>query len=299
MKTQHFLARVRPWAAWLLLALSLGFMFGIARGQVTSAFDHLRTGYRLTGVHNTVRCEDCHIGGVFKGTPRECDSCHTSGAKFARTNVVKSGTHIPTTQTCDTCHTTRTFSGAKMDHATVAQGGCATCHNGVQASGKPTEHFPTSASCDGCHRTAGWRPVSGFTHAGVVAGTCANCHNGVKGSARPATHVPYQNVASLASASCDSCHKAGFVAWTPAKLHTNVTVTAQCATCHASAPSRTTRCTAARPSAKPATSPPARGAAPRSITRFTRWPPTAPAAITARPQLARTRRTFPLAQPTA
>ena len=34
-------------------------------------FDHLRTGFALSGAHTNARCESCHLGGVFKGTPRD------------------------------------------------------------------------------------------------------------------------------------------------------------------------------------------------------------------------------------
>jgi len=42
-----------------------------------------------------------------------------------------------------------------MNHSIVAPGTCATCHNGVFASGKPRKHPTTTASCDasGCHNT--------------------------------------------------------------------------------------------------------------------------------------------------
>ena len=42
-----------------------------------------------------------------------------------------------------------------------------------------------------------------------------------------------KQVAALASANCDTCHKAGYTAWTPAKVHTSATLVAQCAVCHA------------------------------------------------------------------
>ncbi|WP_395687844.1 cytochrome c3 family protein [Caenimonas koreensis] len=220
--------------AWLLV-LAACFIALPAHAAGTTEFDHLRTGYALTGAHKDAKCESCHIGGVFKGTPRDCESCHVSGARFARLNVVKPADHLPSQQTCNTCHTTRTFNGAKMNHTGVATGSCQTCHNGVQASGKPAGHLATSATCDTCHRTTAWKPASGFNHVGVSPGSCASCHDGQKATGKPATHTPYQSVAGISQASCDSCHKAGFAAWTPAKLHTSVTVSGQCATCHAAA----------------------------------------------------------------
>ena len=205
-----------------------------AQAAPAKEFDHLKTGFALSGAHQNQRCESCHIGGIFKGTPRDCESCHTNGARFARTNTVKPAQHIPSSQSCDSCHNTRSFSGARMNHNGVASGSCASCHNGTLATGKPATHLPTSAACDSCHRSSAWKPASGFNHEGVAPGSCASCHNGQRATGRPATHVPYTAVGALASLGCDSCHKAGFSSWTPAKLHASVNVSSQCATCHAS-----------------------------------------------------------------
>ncbi|MDL5031722.1 cytochrome c3 family protein [Pelomonas sp. APW6] len=219
----------------LMLILLAGLAFwALSASGAPREFDHLRTGFALTGTHQNQRCESCHIGGVFKGTPKECDACHTSGARFAKTNTVKPATHIPTSQSCDTCHNTRSFSGAKMDHKGVTGGACASCHNGALAAGKPADHLSTTASCDSCHRTSAWKPASGFNHAGVAAGSCASCHNGQKATGKPATHVPYTAVAATANLACDSCHKAGFTSWTPAKVHANASITSQCSACHLS-----------------------------------------------------------------
>jgi hypothetical protein len=190
----------------LVLVLGLFLAIGTPPARAAGEFDHLRTGFALTGVHNSTRCENCHIGGVFKGTPRDCESCHTAGARFARTNIVKLANHLPTQQACEVCHSTRSFTGARMNHAGVAPGSCQSCHNAVLAPGKPEGHFATTAACDSCHRSSAWRPIPGFTHAGVAPASCTSCHTGQKASGKPATHTPYQTVASLSSANCDSCH---------------------------------------------------------------------------------------------
>ncbi|MDP2008097.1 MAG: cytochrome c3 family protein, partial [Rubrivivax sp.] len=81
-----------------------------------------------------------------------------------------------------------------------------------------------------------WKPTK-FNHTQVpVTAQCASCHTGSYPPAdgRNASHTPYQLVATLASANCDTCHKSGTTLWTPARLHQNTTVLAQCAICHAS-----------------------------------------------------------------
>jgi len=227
-----------PGLRWLLALLLCTFAVlthaasASPAGDPAKNFDHLRTGFALSGVHSKERCESCHIGGVFKGTPRDCATCHSRGTRFGRANTVKPTNHIPTTQSCDTCHGTLSFSTGRFNHVGVVKGSCATCHNGNQAPGKPANHLATSASCDNCHRTIAWAPASGFNHSGVVAGTCASCHNGSSATGKTTNHIPFATVSGVGNASCDSCHKAGFTAWTPSRLHTSFSVSAQCATCH-------------------------------------------------------------------
>ncbi len=198
-------------------------------------FDHLRTGFPLVGIHAAQRCESCHVDGVFKGTPKDCASCHTSGLRHARSNTVKPPRHIPTQANCDSCHNTQTFTGARFNHSGVLVGVCATCHNGMTAAGKPANHIPVAATnCLSCHVTTGWRP-SRFNHSQVVvANQCASCHSGTfpPAEGRPVTHIPYQTLAGVAITNCDTCHKAGFAAWAPARFHSHVTVSSQCASCH-------------------------------------------------------------------
>lgn len=220
-----FLAGLR-----LALAALLWAVLSPAGAQPTGRdFDHVKTGFPLSGAHAAQRCESCHLNGVFKGTPRDCASCHLQGARLAKSNIVKPAQHIPTQQACDTCHGTQSFAGAKFSHAGVQAGSCQTCHGGAMAPGKPAGHLLTQASCDTCHRTAAWLPASRFNHVGVTAGTCASCH-GSTATGKPPTHIP--TTVPTAMPSCDSCHKSGFTAFRPARLHSSVAVSAGCATCH-------------------------------------------------------------------
>ncbi len=264
---------------WMTIALASS-----AQAQVRTAEDHVKTGYVLSGLHATAKCESCHINGIFRGTPRDCSTCHTEGSRYARSNVVKPVNHLPTQNSCDTCHITRAFSAARFSHSGVRQGTCATCHNGLNTIGKPPTHIATQSSCDTCHRPTGWKPASGFDHSTVAAGTCGTCHNGGTATGRPPTHmpvaaastcdnchrtsgwrptkwnhtqivvtgqcstchsgayppadgrpsnhIPYASVAGLVAGNCDTCHKSGFASWAPGYLHSSVSVSSQCATCH-------------------------------------------------------------------
>ena len=217
-----------PQSFWRVLAiLACLVAWGTAHAQALprDALDHLKTGFVLDGAHARADCESCHVNGIFKGTPRDCASCHRANLRLGRGNVVMPLRHVPTQLGCESCHRTDTFVGARFNHAGVPGGACLTCHNGSTADGKPASHVPTTASCDSCHRTSGWVPA-GFKHAGVTPGTCATCHNGSRAPSKPANHIP------IAAASCDACH-ASFDAWRPTSWnHSQVVVVAQCASCH-------------------------------------------------------------------
>ncbi len=207
-----------------LLALGIALLGGRAVAQDGSIGieirNHLTTGFPLVGAHQNIRCESCHVRGIFKNTPKTCEGCHTPSARIATVTIDSS--HVPTIQPCSVCHNQLSFAGATFNHAGVAPGTCSSCHNGTNARGKPSGHVVTSSSCDTCHRTSTWAGA-GFDHAGVVPGTCANCHNGVVAAGRVPSHIP-------TTQSCDTCHTStvSFAAWT--MNHTGIAT--GCATCH-------------------------------------------------------------------
>lgn len=172
--------------------------------------DHSLTAFPLVGKHTTVECTSCHTNNVFKGTPKDCYSCHAKddshNGQFG--------------QNCAQCHTPTGWNNITFDHAksafpltgaheTVA---CTKCHiNGV-FKGTPTQcvachsepayHkglFGTGRAS--CHNTSGWRPAQfngahsfPFNHGGS-ANTCQTCHPG-----------------SLATYTCYTCHDAKEIA---------------------------------------------------------------------------------------
>jgi hypothetical protein len=199
----------------LLQALPAG-----AQRQGLRNFDHLRTGFPLTGAHAVTPCETCHIGGQMAGTPKNCDYCHRAGSRIAAT--VMPLRHIVTTEPCDNCHRSAiSWTGARFSHVAVAPGTCQTCHNGGTAAAKPAGHVATTSSCDQCHRTIAWVPA-GFNHVGVLPGTCTNCH-GVSATGKPATHMP-------TTSSCDACHRT--TAWKPSYYNHSGVAPGTCTTCH-------------------------------------------------------------------
>lgn len=189
-------------------------------------FNHMTTGFPLVGGHATASCETCHVGGVFKGTPRNCDECHAVGKRVLATP--KHHAHIVTDAPCESCHfNTSTWLGARYNHGAAVPGQCKTCHSGRQATGKPATHGSgnkATASCDSCHRSSSWLPAS-WNHVGVAPGTCATCHNGTTAIGKP---LGSHTMVAKATYACDACHS--FVGWLPAQYkHTSA---APCASCH-------------------------------------------------------------------
>jgi hypothetical protein len=118
--------------------------------RIVDRFDHFETGFALDGAHVQVGCQECHRGGVFRGTPRTCETCHN--------NIIAEGKpfrHIPTPLQCSSCHTEQDWRLSRFDHAGFDMG-CARCHNNFTAPGMTPGHPPTGPVCEDCHTTVHW-----------------------------------------------------------------------------------------------------------------------------------------------
>lgn len=210
---QPLLARFGSLAGLMavIVALAAVTLSALAQdGRGGTSFDHMRTGFPLTGAHAQIECQDCHVRGIFKGTPHQCELCHTQGSRVTASS--KPASHVLTMERCEACHSsTVTWMGARYNHTGIAPGDCLRCHNGRTATGKPANHVQTAASCDTCHRTTAWIPAS-FSHASVSPGTCTQCH-GSTATGKPGNHF-------VTARQCDACHTT--TAWTPVKYtHTS------------------------------------------------------------------------------
>lgn len=198
-------------------------------------FDHVKTGFNLTGAHATARCTSCHINNVFKGVARDCATCHRAANLMAAT--AKPTNHINTNSQCDTCHKTSIWTPALFTHVGMAGGACATCHNGTTALGKSRTHIPVPAtiSCDNCHKTTSWLQYS-FSHKNINSG-CGDCHGGQTFTGVPVQPKAKPNNHMLTSLDCGACHSTtNFVilkAGAPVAIPLGHFPTAQpCSVCH-------------------------------------------------------------------
>jgi cytochrome c3-like protein len=123
--------------------------------------DHSRFAFKLTGKHITVKCEGCHVNGVFKGTPTLCGTCH----KKDDNHNERFGMN------CGACHSTDAWKPATFDHklsrfpltGAHANLACERCHQNGVFQGLPL-------NCAGCHGDPGY-------HAGLFGSNCTECHN--------------------------------------------------------------------------------------------------------------------------
>ncbi|WP_455222965.1 cytochrome c3 family protein [Kaarinaea lacus] len=212
--------------------------------QPDGSFDH-------TGILR--QCQGCHNGAVATGqdadhiaTSTDCGFCHTTTSFLpayvdhsditgncvsCHNNVDAIGkpdTH-PDTNTidCVVCHSKVTFDlGGFFDHSVVDSVTlpCASCHNGVNALGKPSQgHVDTTADCANCHNVESF--VGGFVdHSGpdVVGKRCDSCH-GVTAIGKHDNHMP-------TTEDCAVCHTPGGTFTTGTYDHAGVVD--GCETCH-------------------------------------------------------------------
>jgi hypothetical protein len=154
-----------------------------------ATFNHAST-YALVGVHATLACTACHLNGVYKGTPRDCYSCHrTLYDRTTNPNHAAAGYSTA----CDQCHkaTDATWTQATFSHTWFpitsgrhAGNVCSACHT------DPNNY--KIFNCLACHPRSSidshHASVKGYIYNSV---NCYACHpNGVAGAPRPVPSLP-------------------------------------------------------------------------------------------------------------
>lgn len=130
-----------------------------------ATFDHSRSDFPLTGAHQQVECEKCHVNDQFAGTPSACVACHADPVF----HLGLFGTD------CAACHTTTAWSPATfnephtfpLNHGEEGTVSCATCH--------PSSF--TTYTCYGCHEHTEIEIRSKHIEEGVSDfQNCMECH---------------------------------------------------------------------------------------------------------------------------
>jgi hypothetical protein len=160
-------------------------------------FDHEKTEFKLTGAHATVACDACHIGGLYKHTPKTCNDCHATDDEHRGSRGAD----------CGKCHSTKEWKTAKYDHFKETgyallgvhdQVNCLACHR----SGNYKDKIPKD--CNGCHQ-------ADDAHAGRFGAKCEDCHD--NDVWHPVTYdhavkAKYALEGAHAKSDCHTCHTA-------------------------------------------------------------------------------------------
>jgi hypothetical protein len=196
-------------------------------------FSHERTGFPLTGRHQVVTCQACHLGGRFSDpVPKACSACHRD------VHARRMGAR------CDRCHDTGSWKEASFGpeahrrtnfplvgrHAVIP---CEQCHGDRRdrSFSRPT------SQCIACHqadydRTA----LRSIPHAGNFPTDCRGCHSTWRFS--PGTWAAHDACFAIragphAGIKCRDCHTAGLPPIPPGPLTCTASPPAHCTGCHA------------------------------------------------------------------
>ena len=168
-------------------------------------FDHNKSSYPLRGVHENVKCTQCHIKPVFSNVSKNCADCHADihrrqmGPDCAQCHTVN-GWNIAVQQVKD--HQNRfPLLGA---HAATQ---CDQCHtqlaNGI--------FYGLSTQCDSCHLKV-WQNTTNPPHPNAgpafASSNCQGCHNFDSWLDAKFDHTTtgFPLTAGHANVPCTSCH---------------------------------------------------------------------------------------------
>ncbi|MBU6260651.1 MAG: cytochrome C [Burkholderiales bacterium] len=210
-----------------------------AKGWKSAAFDHDRqTHFPLTGRHAQAKCDDCHVNGQFKDTPRTCIACHRKKDEHKGQFGAK----------CESCHSTQDWKLPTFQHDTDTHFRllgqhrsvkCTACHTGllyVQKLGTSCidchakddkHHGDLGRACADCHSERGWKEAPRFDHASTrfpLLGAharvdCKDCHKDQQFRQTPDTcigcHRKDDRHEGNLGERCNDCHDT--TKWKPAR----------------------------------------------------------------------------------
>ena len=177
-------------------------------------FDHDKTNFKLTGAHETVTCNACHVAGHYKQTPKTCNGCHATDDEHRGARG----------EDCGKCHVTKEWRTAKYDHLKETgyellgvhdRINCVACHR----TGNYKDKIPKD--CNGCHQ-------ADDSHAARFGQKCGDCHDNDHWPMKDYDHTgkhKFPLVGAHAKIDCYACHTATIATQKLAK---------DCAGCHKS-----------------------------------------------------------------
>lgn len=171
------------------------------RGALVS--DH--SFFPLTGAHGAVACANCHVGGVFRGTPNTCAGCHLDDYNATTNPNHKTGGF---STDCRSCHTVTAFQTGTFNHSTFpligahSTAACVSCHVGGVFRG-------TNRTCAGCH-LSDYNSTTNPNHQNAGFSTdCQTCHNTIAFQTGGFDHSTFPLQGAHLTAACTDCHIGG------------------------------------------------------------------------------------------
>jgi len=161
-------------------------------GWKPAKFDHKLAAFQLTGKHEKVECQQCHVNDKYRGTPQDCYSCHAKDDRHEG----------QLGQDCARCHTPDDWKPSTFIHSTAsftligkhAEVKCESCHVDLKFKDTPQD-------CYSCHK-------KDDPHSGQLGQDCARCHtpDGWKPSTFDHSTVKFTLIGKHAQVSCTGCH---------------------------------------------------------------------------------------------
>ena len=172
----------------------------------SATFNHVTTGFTLTGAHINLQCAQCHTNNNYNLTSGACINCHLTDFNNTNNPPHKASGFA---QDCSGCHTTTSWDGATFNHATT---------------GYPLVGLHVVQPCAACHVNNNYN---------LTSTACWSCHQADYNSANSPPHKGF-------SQDCTTCHGAAILNWTNSTFDHSTTgfalvgvhATQQCAACH-------------------------------------------------------------------
>ena len=188
--------------------------------QKWTAETHDGTNFPLVGHHRTTACAECHIKGVFEGTPTTCESCHWDRRQDDRYKL-RLGPH------CEDCHTPMAWKAVtpgKWNHEMITGFRLVGIHKTLDCAECHGEDFKkASPACFSCHEE-NYRAAKDPDHvAGNFSTECTTCHtNQASWRGAAGAHLTFPLKGQHRTLQCSACHPNGRFAGTPT----------ECVACH-------------------------------------------------------------------
>lgn len=161
----------------------------------TQRFDHRQTDYPLSGKHQTVACEQCHVPAKkYRDASSSCDACHR------KDDAHKGGLGAK----CESCHTPKTWKEASFDHGKQTHFALQDKHESVKCDAcHQNGHFKdTPRACAACHK-------KDDAHKGRFGERCDSCHDAKSWETSTFSHdrdTDFMLRGKHRNVECKSCH---------------------------------------------------------------------------------------------